>query len=327
MPSSSKPLSFIARGPLKRAPPELASDDSSRIEPISLPVPKYLPTVSKKTKTAILEEDQLEAYKDDLIWIQGRKFSYNYKGELEQLDWEYRRGPQRMQAGKIPVPNLSKKTHGRSVPTKAMGVRLGRTYTCEVESCRKVFKRSYHLERHIQSVHTHEKPFKCRYRFCQKPFSREDNMLQHLRKHKPVQTHFDCSTNYAGEEMANKKLFKAYAKVAVAAASRARVRTCERAEHDCIVLDMSDQEDTATAPATTPSDEVETTASGEAPPVEPLPLSARGSAAGQVEPPQSHQIAPRASVSTSSNAALISLDNIIFESGSGRDPSVKLRWG
>ena len=65
----------------------------------------------------------------------------------------------------IPVPNLTKKSRGRRVPTK-----LGndattpvnpkdatRIYVCKVENCGKCFHRGEHLKRHIRSIHTHEK--------------------------------------------------------------------------------------------------------------------------------------------------------------------------
>jgi hypothetical protein len=67
-----------------------------------------------------------------------------------------------------PVPNLTKKSRGRRVPTAAS---LGdeedaaperspspaRTYACQVAGCGKLFHRGEHLKRHIRSIHTNEK--------------------------------------------------------------------------------------------------------------------------------------------------------------------------
>ncbi|KAI7870246.1 hypothetical protein BDF14DRAFT_1682312, partial [Spinellus fusiger] len=58
-----------------------------------------------------------------------------------------------------------------------------RMFTCKVDGCGKVFKRSEHLKRHIRSIHTHEKPFECPYESCNKRFSRSDNLNQHIRIH------------------------------------------------------------------------------------------------------------------------------------------------
>ena len=69
----------------------------------------------------------------------------------------------------IPVPNLTKKSRGRRVPTMssledirsaASGVRkrqTARMYMCEVKGCGKCFARGEHLKRHVRSIHTYEK--------------------------------------------------------------------------------------------------------------------------------------------------------------------------
>ncbi|KAL0575785.1 hypothetical protein V5O48_006182 [Marasmius crinis-equi] len=93
-----------------------------------------------------------------------------------------------------PVPNLTKKSRGRRVPTKtgpevstaAAGEATDdkRSYVCSVEGCGKCFHRGEHLKRHIRSIHTHEKPFKCTFTNCEKYFNRHDNLLQHIKVHK-----------------------------------------------------------------------------------------------------------------------------------------------
>ncbi|KAH7924477.1 hypothetical protein BV22DRAFT_1013248 [Leucogyrophana mollusca] len=96
----------------------------------------------------------------------------------------------------VPVPNLTKKSRGRRVPTvngvggssrghRANEVALSaRIYLCDVTGCGKCFARGEHLKRHIRSIHTYEKPHKCPYPGCGKEFSRHDNLGQHMRVHK-----------------------------------------------------------------------------------------------------------------------------------------------
>ena len=75
----------------------------------------------------------------------------------------------------IPVPNLTKKSRGRRVPTmssledlrsaasgagrkrQGMGGKTARMYMCEVKGCGKCFARGEHLKRHVRSIHTYEK--------------------------------------------------------------------------------------------------------------------------------------------------------------------------
>ncbi|KAJ7236059.1 hypothetical protein B0H12DRAFT_997682, partial [Mycena haematopus] len=90
----------------------------------------------------------------------------------------------------VPVPNLTKKSRGRRVPTVASlyggagGKAQARLYTCKVAGCGKCFARGEHLKRHVRSIHTYEKPHKCPYPGCGKDFSRHDNLGQHMRVHK-----------------------------------------------------------------------------------------------------------------------------------------------
>ncbi|KAF8641105.1 hypothetical protein AX17_000748 [Amanita inopinata Kibby_2008] len=100
-----------------------------------------------------------------------------------------RRTPRSRVVLPVPVPNLTKKSRGRRVPTTSSpelsgDVKEGRLYVCKVEGCGKCFHRGEHLKRHIRSIHTHEKPFKCTYPLCEKLFNRHDNLLQHLKVHR-----------------------------------------------------------------------------------------------------------------------------------------------
>ncbi|KAJ7664771.1 hypothetical protein B0H17DRAFT_836078, partial [Mycena rosella] len=65
-----------------------------------------------------------------------------------------------------PVPNPTKKSRGRRVPTVASlyggggagtAKALARQYTCKVSGCGKCFARGEHLKRHVRSIHTYEK--------------------------------------------------------------------------------------------------------------------------------------------------------------------------
>ncbi len=73
-----------------------------------------------------------------------------------------RRGPRSRANLPVPVPNLTKKSRGRRVPTTVVLQpedlkKDKRTYVCSVEGCGKCFHRGEHLKRHIRSIHTHEK--------------------------------------------------------------------------------------------------------------------------------------------------------------------------
>jgi len=102
-----------------------------------------------------------------------------------------------------PVPNLTKKSRGRRVPTASAlygvygspsassagigsgsGGKNARTYVCKVKECGKCFARSEHLKRHVRSIHTNEKPHRCPHSGCNKEFSRHDNLCQHMRVHR-----------------------------------------------------------------------------------------------------------------------------------------------
>ena len=63
----------------------------------------------------------------------------------------------------VPVPNLTKKSRARRVPTAPVFIVQGgvqknmRMYRCTVDGCYKCFARGEHLKRHVRSIHTNEK--------------------------------------------------------------------------------------------------------------------------------------------------------------------------
>ena len=90
-----------------------------------------------------------------------------------------------------PIPNLTKKSRGRRVPTKEIGTvdpeqKDSRLYVCTVEGCGKCFHRGEHLKRHIRSIHTHEK----RMSHCSKYFSIDSPCPNQL-----LNAHFPCVKN------------------------------------------------------------------------------------------------------------------------------------
>ena len=74
----------------------------------------------------------------------------------------------------VPVPNLTKKSRGRRVPTTPVFMVQGgvqknmRMYKCVVDGCNKCFARGEHLKRHVRSIHTNEKREFCfpAFRLC-----------------------------------------------------------------------------------------------------------------------------------------------------------------
>lgn len=205
MPPSSQPLSFVDRGIIRPTSPDEDLEISGvRVEPRGLPLPKYAPKPLKKPNPI-----------DEYVRIIDGRRHLVLPGEAPiEISYVPHRGPQSVYPTAIPVPNLSKKSRGRAVPTKGSGGRTGRTYTCKVEECQKVFGRYEHLKRHIRSLHTHEKPYLCGLPFCDKTFARRDNLMQHEKKHKHYQAYFDCTKDHDGVLVPDSRVIKANANLA-----------------------------------------------------------------------------------------------------------------
>jgi hypothetical protein len=77
----------------------------------------------------------------------------------------------------LDVPSVGSTSSAANTPPN---VTLGRSFSCPLLSCGRIFKRLEHLRRHVRT-HTQERPFGCMR--CSKRFSRSDNLTQHLKTH------------------------------------------------------------------------------------------------------------------------------------------------
>lgn len=200
------------------------------------------PSSSKRTLDDIeADEADDESHKAPSVEFNPEAFSnpperpapsqYTFLETYTSASQSERRGPRTRTAPPIPVPNLTKKSRGRRVPTNVAGesedtpkeaplkegVQKGsRVYVCKVEDCGKCFSRGEHLKRHIRSIHTHEKrecrnmalmrlqaltfvypvAFKCSHPSCDKFFNRHDNLLQHQKVHKDYSSPHNSNDSY-----------------------------------------------------------------------------------------------------------------------------------
>lgn len=94
-----------------------------------------------------------------------------YHSSMSETDQPQNHLPRSRASLPTPIPNLTKKSRGRRVPTKDTpdtdpNQRDSRLYVCTVEECGKCFHRGEHLKRHIRSIHTHEKRMLIFINFC-----------------------------------------------------------------------------------------------------------------------------------------------------------------
>ena len=68
----------------------------------------------------------------------------------------------------------------RSATVSEVSPYPGKSHSCPIPMCGRLFKRLEHLKRHVRT-HTQERPYLCN--LCQKAFSRSDNLAQHRRTH------------------------------------------------------------------------------------------------------------------------------------------------
>lgn len=87
----------------------------------------------------------------------------------------------------MPAPSKSKSKGKRRSSTSQL-YSYSTVHTCPYASCQRGFKRPEHLKRHINSLHSSEKPFQCNQPNCARRFSRSDNLNQHLKVHQEKPT-------------------------------------------------------------------------------------------------------------------------------------------
>ncbi|KAG5351276.1 hypothetical protein C0989_007099 [Termitomyces sp. Mn162] len=203
--NNPRTLATSARRPLTRSQTGIVT---KRHRPDETPLPEVIQKSTpalKRIKSAsnkAVESSNMTTTKADTVVVPPppRQISPSKDGHIHEpsiTDTPITHPSSKLRANlPIPVPNLTKKSRGRRVPTK-LGNDAGtpanpkdatRIYVCKVENCGKCFHRGEHLKRHIRSIHTHEKPFKCTYPSCNKHFNRHDNLLQHLKVHRDLAT-------------------------------------------------------------------------------------------------------------------------------------------
>ncbi|KAI0673912.1 hypothetical protein C8Q78DRAFT_969122 [Trametes maxima] len=104
-----------------------------------------------------------------------------------------------------PIPGLSKPARGRAVPKAGNSSDPRRRHVCPVETCKKTFIKRDHLDRHIRSLHRHERGNDCHDSDCSFTSGRRDNMAAHERTHDYSQEIFLCSPedNFKGLHLMN----------------------------------------------------------------------------------------------------------------------------
>ncbi|KAI0652635.1 hypothetical protein C8Q79DRAFT_898053 [Trametes meyenii] len=103
-----------------------------------------------------------------------------------------------------PVPGLSKRARGRAVPKAGSNSDPRRRHVCPVETCKKMFIKRDHLDRHIRSLHRHDLEY-CLHPTCSYTYTRRDNMSAHHGAHQCYQEIFLCSPedNFKGLRLMN----------------------------------------------------------------------------------------------------------------------------
>lgn len=163
MNDTERPVSFLVRGSmLRKSPPDDSSSETVNIEPRSLPEPRRKtppppPLYRPKMPQTTLDISLIDPSK--IIEIDGNKYWFR-NGHISGVPGFCKPEP-RLALPKLPlaepISGLSKPARGRHVPKKGAFTDSNRKYCCPVADCRKLFTKRDHLNRHIQSLHQHEK--------------------------------------------------------------------------------------------------------------------------------------------------------------------------
>ncbi|KAM5539918.1 hypothetical protein V8D89_006421 [Ganoderma adspersum] len=219
MNEADTPVSFLFHGPVPRRSPTADSEPATDavgeevgVEPRGLPPPrlKSPPPRRYRVKPPEQSEPPFEYDPAEVIEMFGGKWVTTDSGDLRRIDVEEiipqsnTRMPMPKRPLAKPIPGVSKPSRGRHVPTKETAG-PNRKHACTVEGCGKVFTKRAHLNRHIQSLHNHERTWSCFAPHCDKSFTRYDNYLRHQSLHTHYQEILHCAPDdeYKGVHLQN----------------------------------------------------------------------------------------------------------------------------
>ena len=169
MRESDKPMSFLVRGAMPRRP---ASDDSGdgadsiaegkRVEPRGLAPSRLKTPPPRRYRVKPPSRSATPPVIDpaNIVEHLGTRF-YMVDGDLIPLPVDQDEMPNTREPGPKrplakPTPGVFRSSRGRHVPTKEMAG-PNRKHPCPVKGCDKVFTKRAHVNRHIASLHSHER--------------------------------------------------------------------------------------------------------------------------------------------------------------------------
>jgi len=151
---------FDTAVPRKRAPPSRKRQKASR-SPSDSATPEAEDSDSSPKPPTTREASLTASVSSDPVPSGGNQITFLHTSDPANGNAEPRL-PRSRATLPTPIPNLTKKSRGRRVPTQLSTAsdpdqKATRLYVCTVDGCGKCFHRGEHLKRHIRSIHTHEK--------------------------------------------------------------------------------------------------------------------------------------------------------------------------